>query len=126
MHNMQDQSKSRIAVSWIARILTMAFAAFLSIFALDVFSNQLGIWEIISHLLLHLIPSFVIILVLLFSWRREWIGCVAFLLLGIAYIGLTWNRFGPFAYPAIWAPLMLLSLLYCFSWRSRKKMASQN
>ena len=40
-------------------------------FALDVFDGRHSFWETILALLMHLIPVFVLILVLVIAWRRE-------------------------------------------------------
>ncbi|MEI8059615.1 MAG: hypothetical protein WCG67_05610, partial [Ferruginibacter sp.] len=61
-------------IRWTARIMSIAFAAFISIFALDVFNESSNFWDTALGLLIHLIPTFLIILVLIISWRKEWIG----------------------------------------------------
>ena len=50
---------SRRALFWTPRILFHRFIAFVSLFALDVFSEGLGFWQTAQALMLHLIPSFV-------------------------------------------------------------------
>ena len=54
----------RRALFWIPRILAMLYVVFLSMFALDVFSEEHGFWRILVALSIHLIPSFVLIAVL--------------------------------------------------------------
>lgn len=53
---------------WTPRVLCILFAAFLSLFSLDVFGAGLGVGETVLALLLHLLPVFVVILVLIVAW----------------------------------------------------------
>jgi hypothetical protein len=57
---------------WTPRVLSIAFIAFLSVFALDVFDGRHGIRQTMLAFLIHQIPVFVLIAVLILSWRREW------------------------------------------------------
>lgn len=105
---------------WTPRILCIAFALFLGIFALDVFDGQHGFWETMLGLFMHLLPSTILILVVLFLvWRREWIGTVIFCALGVFYIISFWGRFPWFTYAAIAGPLFLVGILFYFNWKYR-------
>jgi len=66
-------------IYWLPRILAVLFIIFISLFALDVF-EQPG-WPL--ALLIHLIPSFVLVALTIFSWKKEKIGGYAFLLVGL-------------------------------------------
>jgi glucose-6-phosphate-specific signal transduction histidine kinase len=81
--------KSRVTVLWAPRILTIAFALFISLFALDVFEEGKGLWRTLIDLLLHLIPMFVLIATLVLAWRRAWIGAVVSV--ALAALFLWWN-----------------------------------
>jgi hypothetical protein len=48
-------------------------------FALDSFGGDKTVFAQIGEFLIHLIPSFVLIVLLYFSWRHEIIGAIAFL-----------------------------------------------
>ena len=69
---------SKRALFWTPRALSIAFIAFLSVFALDVFDEHLGFWQTALALAMHLIPVFVLIAVLVLAWRWEWIGAALF------------------------------------------------
>ena len=116
------------ALFWAPRILSILFALFLSVFALDVFSESKGILETAVGLLLHLVPTFTVFGLLYVAWRREWIAAVAFGVLGIAYIVGNWGRFPWTAYAAISGPLLLMAVLFLLSWWQRlraRKSAQQ-
>jgi hypothetical protein len=73
-------------VGVVARIFGLLFALFASIFAVDVFTEDLGFWKTVAALFIHLLPSFFILLIIFISWRYEFIGAFIFILLGTLYI----------------------------------------
>jgi len=104
---------------WAPRILTILFALFLSVFALDVFEGKKAFLETLAALVLHLVPTFLVVVLLVLAWRWELIGVVAFAGLAIAYVGFLWGRFPWVNYAAISGPLLLVSVLFLLSWRQR-------
>jgi hypothetical protein len=54
---------------WTPRILGLLFAAFVSVFALDVFGEGYTFWQTILALMMHLIPTGVVLVALAISWR---------------------------------------------------------
>ena len=59
---------------WSPRVLCIAFAIFVSLFALDVFNEGLGLAKTILALSIHLIPTAFLVIVLAVSWRWEQVG----------------------------------------------------
>jgi len=104
---------------WAPRILTILFALFSSVFALDVFGQKKAFLETLAALVLHLVPTFLVVVLLVLAWRWELIGVVVFAGLAIAYVGLLWGRFPWVTYAAISGPLLLVSVLFLLSWRQR-------
>jgi hypothetical protein len=84
---------TRRFVYWTPRILGILFAVFLSVFALDVFSEGHGFWKTIVALLMHLVPTFIFLVVLIVAWRWEWIGGLVFIASALWYVMWTWGRF---------------------------------
>jgi hypothetical protein len=76
---------------WTPRILCLAFALFVSTFALDVFAEGNGFWKTALALLVHLIPTGIILVVLAVSWRWQWMGAIFFPALGLWYLLTTWG-----------------------------------
>lgn len=70
---------------WAPRILATLFAIFLSLFALDVFAEGRGIGETILALLVHLIPTYLVVICLVIAWRREWAGAILFVCLAVLF-----------------------------------------
>ena len=106
---------------WTPRILTILFILFISMFALDSFGGDKTVFAQIGDFLIHLIPSYVLIILLYFSWRHEIVGAVAFLLLAIAYIIMAWGKFPLSTYFIISGPMFLISILFLTNLFLKKK-----
>jgi hypothetical protein len=63
---------------WLPRILSVLFIGFISIFALDVFTEP----QWFLALLTHLIPSFVLVILTVIAWKNEQLGGFIFIVLG--------------------------------------------
>jgi len=112
----------RRCLYWTPRVPTVLFALFISLFALDVFAEGAGFWKTTLALLIHLIPTFIIIAILVLSWKREWIGGILFIALGIVYVVFTWGRFPWSTYLAIAGPLVLTGVLFLIGWQLRTQI----
>ncbi|MBP7149369.1 MAG: hypothetical protein KBD01_17700 [Acidobacteria bacterium] len=110
--------RSRI-LFWAPRALAVLFALFLGMFALDVFSEGAGAFDMVVALGVHLVPALLVLIVLALAWRREAIGVAGFVALGAAYVVVAWGRFPLATYVVITGPLLLLALLFALSWRDR-------
>lgn len=121
---LESTRRPSVYLIWMARLLTLVFAVFISIFALDVFEEKLGFLQTVLALLLHLVPTFFILLVLWLSWNRGWIGSIVFTILGILYIWWAWGRFELITYLLISGPLFLVSILFLLGWWEQQKEKS--
>jgi hypothetical protein len=108
-------------VFWAPRLLCMLFALFVSLFALDVFGEGGGFWKTTLALLIHLVPTWIILIVLAVAWRWEWVGAVGYVALGMLYLVMTWGRFHWSAYVAISGPLFLVAALFLINWLSKPR-----
>jgi hypothetical protein len=106
---------------WTPRALAIAYIAFISLFALDVFQEGRGFWEIFFRLTMHLIPIFVLIAALLLAWRWEWVGTTLYAGAGMLYV--TWVLKRPIS-PAVrlnWiltiaGPAFVVAALFLANW----------
>ncbi len=105
---------------WSPRILSIAFVLFLSLFALDVFGAYTG-WELVTALLIHLLPSFVLLGVAIISWKYDMVGAVAFLGFAVFYVLMVgFDR--PWSwYAGISGPAALVGLLFLLNWFRKRK-----
>ncbi len=105
---------------WAPRALCIVFALFSAMFALDVFKEGQSLGEMFLALLLHLIPTFLIILVLVIAWRWEWIGGVFTVGLAVVYAAWAWGKpFGSMAIPLISGILLVIGVLFLLNWYFR-------
>jgi uncharacterized membrane protein HdeD (DUF308 family) len=109
---------------WAPRALCIVFALFISMFALDVFGEGRGFWQTLLALTMHLIPTFLLLLILWVSWRREWIGGMLFPLLGVLYIVSAWNKpFGNWSvFLLIAGPPVVTGALFLLNWYRRGEL----
>ena len=114
------------------RILGILAILFISMFALDAFQPDMTIWEQLRDFLMHLIPSFVLLAIFLLAWKRELIGGIIFLAIGLVltpliYIhnynmnGSVWLSIGIIL--IITFPFILIGVLFIFDHKINKKQA---
>lgn len=108
-------------IRWVARIISIGFAALISIFALDIFDESYGLKNTMIALFIHLLPTFIILFILVLSWKRDWLAGLAYTILGLVYIIKSLNRFDWITYTIISGPLFLLGILFFISWAFSKK-----
>ena len=108
---------------WSPRVLCIAFALFLSLFALDVFNEGLGLWKTILALSIHLIPTAFVVLVLALSWRWGWVGGILYIAAGILY--LIEAQHHPDWVVVISGPLFLVGALFLLNWLKRAEIRAK-
>jgi hypothetical protein len=120
---------------WIPRILAILGILFISIFALDSFEPGKSVINQITDFLIHLIPSFMLIILLILSWRHELMGGLLFLLAGLLFIPLIfsmnynrthsiWIAAGIIAMINI--PFVITGILFIISHRKTRKLLHSN
>lgn len=117
-------------VYWTPRILSILFIGFLMLFSLDVISPELSFWQIALGLLMHNIPAFILLAVIIISWKHEIVGGITFILAGTLYIGTILINMlrAPFewymiSYSFIIAgPAFLIGILFILNWRKKRKI----
>jgi len=81
---------------WAPRCLCILAILFVSMFALDSFAPGLSIWQQLGAFLIHLIPSFVLLALLLIAWKREFAGGIVLattgLVLSVPVFALNYRR----------------------------------
>lgn len=112
---------NRRMIYWAPRALGMAYALFISIFALGVFGAGLPLTRQLLALAIHLIPAGIVVFVLAFDWKWEWLGFVGFIALGLLYIWITCLRFPVPVYLVISGPAFLVGVRFLASWLLRRK-----
>ena len=108
---------------WSPRILSIAFAVFLSVFALDAFDEAHDFWPTARALSIHLVPTAVILAALIAAWRWEWVGVALFSLAAVFYIWSVLPRHVDWAF-TIGVPLLVIAGLFLANWIERAHLRS--
>jgi len=106
---------------WSPRILAILFTIFISLFALDVFGESYGFWQVILALLIHLVPTFILVIALLIAWRWELAGGIIFIVLGLWYIIMVFGKLTFITILLMAGPLFLIGILFLLNRFLRKK-----
>ncbi|HRI59310.1 MAG TPA: hypothetical protein PK228_06295 [Saprospiraceae bacterium] len=72
-------------LTWLPRILVIASAVFVSVFALDAFDGNESLLRQTGHFLMHLIPSAVTLAFLFVAWRYRMLGGLLFMVWGLIF-----------------------------------------
>jgi len=70
-------------IHWIPRVICILAILFVSMFAADAFAPELTIWQQLAGLMMHLIPSFILLALLIVAWKWEYIGGIIFIVIGL-------------------------------------------
>ncbi len=116
------KSISKRLLYWVPRILAILFAMFISIFALDVFGEHLPFWRLVLALFMHLVPTFIVLVVLALAWKWEWVGGVGYVAIGLLYLYMFGGRFPWFTYALIAGPAFLIGTLFVLNWIFRNEL----
>ena len=110
------------------RILSILFILFLSLFSFDVFDSCNSVFLCILALLIHNIPSFILLIILIISWKHELVGAIAFAIAGLLYIILVLlnSNFEPFM--LIWilqisGIAFIISYLFYLNYKKKKSIS---
>lgn len=106
---MMDRRK---VIFWAPRVLVISYILFISLFAFDVFTEGTGVFEIIVALFMHLIPSFVLIAILYFSWKNPKVGAIVFLLIAIIFTLFFGTYEDIIVFLMLTVPLLVMSGLF--------------
>ncbi len=106
---------------WPPRFLGIAYAIFLSVFALDVFGETRGFWNTMLALSIHLISTGMIVAVLIAAWRWEWMGAVLFAAAAGLYAWSVLPRHVSWA-AIMGIPLVVIAALFLANWIERAKV----
>lgn len=73
---------------WLPRVLGIGFILFISMFSLDVFSEYSG-WAIVLPLVMHLLPSLLLLGVVILASKNEVLGGWLFVAAGVLLFALS-------------------------------------
>jgi hypothetical protein len=92
---------------------------FTTLFAFDGFQKGRPFGAALAEFMMQLLIPGVLVAIVVVSWRRAWLGGVAFVLLAALYAVSTWSR--PDWVIAISGPLLTVGLLFLWSWLHQRQ-----
>lgn len=96
---------------WLPRVSGVLFIAFLSFFALDVFDGSNSLGAAVVGFLIHLIPSYLVLLAFIYAWKWERSGGFILILLAVAFT-LFFNIQETATFMAVVFPVLLTGTLF--------------
>jgi len=105
-------------IHWTPRIAAILIILFMGLFSLDVFGTGASPLEVLGAFLMHNIPSIVMLVLLIFAWKRPVVGFVAFLVVAAAFIIFFVRDFYAVSNLLLFVlPLLLISSLFYADWQ---------
>ena len=105
---------------WTPRVLGIVIAGLLTLLSTDVFGEGYPFWQSILGFLIHMLPAFAVILVIVLAWRWEWVGALGFIAFAVWYIALTWSSDMHWsAYAILTGVPGLIGILFLVGWVKR-------
>lgn len=113
------------------RILCIMAIIFVSLFALDSFNSEKTLFKQIQEFLIHLIPSVVLLGILILAWKKELIGGILFILIGLVFSPWLFIRNYQINH-SVWTslevvllisvPFIVVGLLFILSFKKKKSI----
>lgn len=75
----------RTILHWAPRVFGILYAVFISLFALDVWGTGAGFLEELAAFLVHLLPTYFILAVVIVAWKNPWVGGILFIVLATVF-----------------------------------------
>jgi len=100
---------------WIPRVLAILFTIFITLFAFDESFLSVGF-------LMHLIPTLILILITVISWKFELVGGIIFVILGIiwTFFYSTFESMSTFFLISL--PIILIGFLFLWNYFLKKQV----
>ena len=123
-------SKALKIIHWIPRILCIIAILFISLFASDAFGHGGGFWKELGDFIIHLIPSFILLIFLLIAWKWELIGGIVFTVIGLVMTPIVYSHnyamnqnvgMSLIIIASITLPFIVVGVLFIISYYMKKK-----
>lgn len=105
-------------IHWAPRVAALLIIFFVGLFSLDVFGTGAPPLEVLAAFLMHNLPSLVLLVLLVFAWKRPVVGFVAFLIAAAAFATLFVRDL--YALPNLLLfvlPILLVASLFYADWQ---------
>ena len=86
MENLKKSSRGNRFLTGGLRIFLILIALFFMLFSFDVFSEGNSFWEMLLAFLMHNVFTFALLIILFIAWKREHIGGILLVAIGVFMI----------------------------------------
>jgi len=112
----EDIEVKKTSLYWVPRGVAILSAILMIILSLDSFGGDTPILEQILGFVIHLIPSFIIIIALALSWKNELLGGIIFNAIAL-FSFLFFRTYEDFVvFLIVTFPLLLIGELFFYHW----------
>ena len=113
-------------IYWVPMVLSIIFVLFLSMLAFDVFGEYSG-WMVVLAFLIHMIPSFVLLALVILAWKYDLVGAIAFFGFAVWYVAMMGFGYYWTMYAGIAGPAIVVGAFFLLSWfQKRAQLKNQN
>jgi len=105
-------------IHWAPRLAAILIIFFVSLFSLDVFEMEATPLELLGGFIMHSLPAIVMLVLLIFAWKRPAVGFVAFLI-AAALFAILFVR-SIYSLPNLLLfvfPILLVAFLFYADWK---------
>jgi hypothetical protein len=102
---------------WTPRLMCIVAIVVMSMLSFDAFKPEFSSWHQIRTFILHMVPSFTLILLLLLAWRKELTGGTIFIVVGML-LSVFLYRYNYQEYHSFiksFVPVALVALPFCLT-----------
>ena len=78
-------------IRWLPRLLCIGAILFISMFALDAFEPGKPFGQQLLDFMMHLIPTYILLLLLWVAWKKPFLGGILFAIIGIVTSPFVYN-----------------------------------
>ena len=117
-------------IHWTPRILCIIAILFISLFAADAFGHGGGFWKELGDFIIHLIPSFILLVFLIIAWKWELIGGIVLTVIGLVMTPIVYSHnfamnqnvgMSLVVIASITFPFIVVGVLFIISYYMKKK-----
>jgi len=83
--------KKKMILLWLPRLLCIGAILFVSMFSFDAFELGIPFGQQLLNFLMHLIPTYVLLLLLWIAWKKPFVGGILFAIIGFVTSPFVYN-----------------------------------
>ena len=118
------KTSTKEIIIWTPRVICVAAALFMFLFAFDAFNHNHAIGKTIIAFFINLLPVLITVFLMLLSIRKPLVGSILFILIGLIYIVYYWGEFSFVSYLGVTVPIFVVGIFFLLNWIFREEMGS--